>query len=130
MEEAIGLMQSDNLDDYMKWRESDTKAAGVKAGTYIEFRNTLSGTTADKDASGKTISGSKKKKVLAYINSLDLTAAQKDALYYDAGYTQSTIGDAPWHGGELQGLSLPTLGSQQQEPQGELQGLSLPKLGG
>lgn len=130
VEEAIGLMQSDNLDDYMKWRESDAKAAGVKAGTYIEFRNTLSGTTADKDASGKTISGSKKKKVLAYINSLDLTAAQKDALYYDAGYTQSTIGDAPWHGGELQGLSLPTLGSQQQEPQGELQGLSLPKLGG
>ena len=134
VEEAIGLMQSDNLDDYMKWRESDAKAAGVKAGTYIEFRNTLSGTTADKDASGKTISGSKKKKVLAYINSLDLTGAQKDALYYDAGYTQSTIGDAPWHGGELQGLSLPSLPSLPsaggQQAQGELQGLSLPSLNG
>lgn len=33
------------------------------------------------------------------INSLDLTYAQKDALYYAEGWAQSTIGQAPWHNG-------------------------------
>ena len=132
VEDAIGLMQNDQLDTYAKWRESDAKAAGVKADVYIDYRETLSATTADKDASGKTISGSKKKKILSYIDGLNLTAAQKDALYYDAGYTESTIQDAPWHGGEPQGLSLPSLGSSNNTSQttGELQGLSLPSLGG
>lgn len=51
----------------------------------------------DKDGDGKTDSGSKKAKVLAYIDSLSLTPAQKDALYYQQGYAESKIGDAPWH---------------------------------
>ena len=33
------------------------------------------------------------------INSLDLTSAQKDAIYYAEGWAQSTIGQAPWRGG-------------------------------
>ena len=51
----------------------------------------------DLDGDGKTDSGSKKKNVLALINGMPLSAAQKDALYYQQGYAESTIGDAPWH---------------------------------
>ena len=52
---------------------------------------------ADVDASGKAISGSKKMKVLRYINGMNLTYAQKDSLYYAFGWSQSAIGEAPWH---------------------------------
>lgn len=52
---------------------------------------------ADTDANGKAISGSKKEKVLQYINGLNLSYAQKDSLYYAFGWTQSKINEAPWH---------------------------------
>ena len=52
---------------------------------------------SDVDASGKAISGSKKAKVLRYINGLNLSYAQKDSLYYAFGWSQSTINEAPWH---------------------------------
>lgn len=42
---------------------------------------------------------SKKAEKLQAIDSLDLTNAQKDALYYAEGWAQSTIGQAPWRGG-------------------------------
>ncbi len=41
---------------------------------------------ADKDRNGKSISGSAKEKVIAYIDGMDLTRAQKQALY-DLWYT-------------------------------------------
>ena len=52
---------------------------------------------ADKDKHGKVIPDSKKQKVLAYVDSLELSRRQKDALYYALGYAKSTIKDAPWH---------------------------------
>lgn len=99
VDEALELMQAGKLDTYMRWSESDAKAAGVDADAYMDYRGVLNNTAADKDASGKTISGSKKQKVLDYIDGLKLTDEQKDALYYDAGYTESGISDAPWHSG-------------------------------
>ena len=42
---------------------------------------------------------SKKAEKLQAIDSLDLTNAQKDALYYAEGWAQSTIVQAPWRGG-------------------------------
>lgn len=137
VEDAVHMMQNGELDTYTKWRSSDAKAAGISATVYIDFRETLNVTQADKDATGKTISGSKKEKVMRYINSLPLTGGQKDALYYDAGYTESTIDDAPWHSGQVQGLSLPSLGGEDETSGGlpdsggreELPGLSLPRLG-
>ena len=41
----------------------------------------------------------KKAEKLNAINALDLTSAQKDALYYAEGWAQSTIGQAPWRSG-------------------------------
>jgi len=97
VDEAIRFMREDHLDEYMKWRGSDAKKAGVDAEDYIEFKEVCSTLTADKDANGESISGSKRDKVIAYIDQLDLTSKQKDALYYEAGYAESKIGDTPWH---------------------------------
>lgn len=50
---------------------------------------------SEKDDRGEIIV-SKKEKVLEYVDSLDLSRKQKDALYYALGYAKSTIKDAPW----------------------------------
>lgn len=127
--DAVRMLQDGTLDTYMKWRESDIRAAGVDAETYIAYKAEVSEITADKDANGKSISGSKKEKVLAYIDGLKLTNAQKDALYYEQGYAESGIDDTPWNARGPQGLSLPSLGTAQSDEK-ELQGLSLPSLAG
>lgn len=71
---------------------------GVAPEQFITFREGISGLSADKDLAGKSISGSKKRKVLNYIDSMDLNNDQKTALYYAAGYAASTLDDAPWYG--------------------------------
>lgn len=86
------LLIAENPD----WAD-DAKEAGVTQNVFVEYKVLTSGLTGDKDAEGNTISGSKKAKVLAAINSMDIDAATKDALYYAAGYKESTIRDAPWH---------------------------------
>jgi hypothetical protein len=52
---------------------------------------------SDNDGDGKTDSGSVKAEVLYVIDSLPITSAQKDALYYLNGWSASTIYEAPWH---------------------------------
>lgn len=69
---------------------------GIEAETFYDVWQYNSSVSADVDASGKAISGSKKAKVLAYVNSLALSARRKDSLYYALGYAESTIDEAPW----------------------------------
>lgn len=72
--------------------------AGIDRDMFLDFYREASRTSGeDLDGDGKTDSGSKKKKVLALIDGMALSATQKDALYYQQGYAESTIGDAPWH---------------------------------
>jgi hypothetical protein len=72
--------------------------AGIDRDMFLDFYREASRTSGeDLDRDGKTDSGSKKKKVLALIDGMALSATQKDALYYQQGYAESTIGDAPWH---------------------------------
>lgn len=72
--------------------------AGIDRDTFLDFYREASRTSGeDLDGDGKTDSGSKKKNVLRLIDSMPLSASQKDALYYQQGYAESTIGDAPWH---------------------------------
>lgn len=54
---------------------------GISVKDYRTIRNGLSKIESDKDADGNTIAGSKKKKIVQYIDDLDLTAAQKVTLY-------------------------------------------------
>jgi hypothetical protein len=69
---------------------------GIDIDIYMDFKSKTSGLASEKDANGKTTI-SKKSKVLRVINSLPLSPAQKDALYYASGYKESTIDEAPWH---------------------------------
>ena len=78
---------------------ADAKAAGVSDWQYAAFKANTGTIKSDKDEDGKTITGSKKGKVMDYINKLDISNEAKDALYYAAGYTESKIGEAPWRGG-------------------------------
>lgn len=85
----------------MGYRDGESWAAkadnaGIDPAAYIQYMLITDGLTSDKDANGKTISGSKKEKVLAKINAMNITKAQKDALYRMEGYSENTISDAPW----------------------------------
>ena len=81
------------IESYAEYSE----AYGVPAETFYDAWKINSNTNADVDASGEAISGSKKAKVMVYINTLNLTSAQKDSLYYAFGWAESRIDEAPWH---------------------------------
>ena len=63
------------------------KPNGIDRGDFVSFCRQASQTHGD----------GKKVKILALIDGMALSATQKDALYYQQGYAESTIGDAPWH---------------------------------
>ena len=67
------------FDEEDKYKDYKTiKAAGVDIDTWLDYDS--QGFEADKDKNGKSISGSKKKKVISYVNSLDLSIPQKAML--------------------------------------------------
>lgn len=86
-----------NADVYDKARTAYAK--GVSYETYYDYYFATKEMHADKDENGKSISGSKKAKVVEYINSLDIPAGQKDALYIAAGYTEKSARYQKWNGG-------------------------------
>lgn len=71
--------------------------SGMSAKTFYDVWKYESSVSADVDANGETISGSKKRKVLDYVNRQNLTVSQKDGLYYAFGWAESKINEAPWH---------------------------------
>lgn len=86
-----------NADVYDKARAAYAK--GVSYDTYYDYYFATKEMHADKDENGKSISGSKKAKVIKYINSLDIPPEQKDALYVAAGYTAKSARNQKWNGG-------------------------------
>lgn len=86
-----------NADVYDKARTAYAK--GVSYETYYDYYFATKEMHADKDENGKSISGSKKAKVVEYINSLDIPPEQKDALYVAAGYTEKSARYQKWNGG-------------------------------
>lgn len=71
--------------------------SGLSPEDYILFRAATVDIEGDKDENGKTIPGSKKKKVLNVIDQMNVSDEVKDKYYYAAGYDEDTISDAPWH---------------------------------
>lgn len=61
---------------------------GIGLDQYFAFQNDI------KDVSGKD----KKKTIMNMINSMQISNSQKTALYYAAGYAESTLDEAPWYG--------------------------------
>lgn len=86
-----------NADVYDKARAAYAK--GVSYDTYYDYYFATKEMHADKDKNGKSISGSKKAKVVEFINSLDIPPEQKDALYVAAGYTAKSARNQKWNGG-------------------------------
>lgn len=74
------------------------------------------------------MSGSKKAKVLAAIDAMDITNSQKTALYYAAGYKESTLDDAPWISGRSAGRSQEEAVKLLQGANSQPQDLTMPRL--
>ena len=76
------------IRNYNEWCEP----VGISKSVYMAFWEFDNSTENDVDeATGKKIPYSAVKKIMAYINSLNLTKAQKDALAKSAGWEDSTI---------------------------------------
>lgn len=73
-------------------------SSGITAEQFYQYKVASSGMT-------------KKAEKMQAINSLNLTSAQKDAIYYAEGWAQSTIGQAPWRGGYSGGYTASGSGS-------------------
>lgn len=76
---------------------TEARSGGIGAKIWMQYWKKKAELSADKDANGKSISGSKKAKILALINSLQLTTEQKDLLYRAEGYAERDLYRAPWH---------------------------------
>ena len=61
--------------------------SGIEIDVYMDYRNQV------KDITGE----GKKVRRMAVIDSLPITNAQKDALYFAEGWSKSTLYEAPWH---------------------------------
>jgi hypothetical protein len=78
-----------NIPGEDSWFDAYYKYAAdvnIPVDTYMTYRNDVRGITGD----------GKKERRMAVIDSLPLTSAQKDALYYSEGWAASTIWEAPW----------------------------------
>ena len=82
-------------DDYQRYQK--VASSGITPETWMQYYEQANTMKADVDSNGEAIKGSKKKKVLVLIDSLPITDAQKDALYYYNNWAESTIKEAPWH---------------------------------
>ena len=77
-----GIMTESAFAKYSAARE-----AGIYTYEYCNFLDTIDGYSGD----------GRQERVWAYIDSLPLTSAQKDALHLAAGYRDTTLYKTPWH---------------------------------
>jgi hypothetical protein len=92
IQKQIDEIAENSLESYDNMRTFDGYAI-VGGKFYNTHASELQNIEADKDASGKTISGSRKKKVIAYINNLDIPYEDKLILYkseYPSDQTYNT----------------------------------------
>ena len=75
--ETSVLTGFDNEDKYKAYKTA--KAAGIDIDSWLSYKKQEF--VADKDSSGKSISGSRKDKIFNYINSLSLSIPQKAILF-------------------------------------------------
>ena len=85
--EGIEGATVDAIQDYTEWCEP----VGIPKATYMAFRKFANSTKNDVDENGKTVNYSAVQKIMAYINNLNLTSAQKDALAKSKGWSDKTI---------------------------------------
>jgi hypothetical protein len=71
-------------------------SSGISRQTWYNAWKTMNGMESDKDANGKTVSGSLMNKRMEYIDSLNLTPQQKDLLFLTQ-YDEKNLRKTPWH---------------------------------
>lgn len=64
----------------------DIQDLGINQDEFMKYAQNIGNIKSEKDSNGKTISGSKKKNVANYINSLNLSSVEKAILFAKAGY--------------------------------------------
>lgn len=69
----------------------EIKNKGISEAKFDQFLSATRGITSIEGGA------TKKEQILAAINKMPLTVAQKDALYYLKGYAESKIVETPWH---------------------------------
>lgn len=97
---TLDLLAEQNMDSAQKAalyfkaypdEQEKFERAGIDFDSYLTYSRGMCTMTGDKDASGKTISGSKKAKVVNLINSLNIPADAKTRLYLENGYAAKSI---------------------------------------
>ena len=76
--------------------EEFCETAGIKAKDFYDAWTRFNATNSIRDDGGKTVT-SKREQVMAQIDAMNLTQAQKDSLYFAFGYAESKLWDTPWH---------------------------------
>ena len=72
--------------------------SGIKPEVYIEYKTLMSECEGvDKNGDGKADRNTKKAEMLEAIDSLPISDAQKDVLYFANGWAASKLWQAPWH---------------------------------
>ena len=101
-DEQKGLLYFAEIQDYTKDEKyyPKAKAEGVSDWQYASFKANTGVMVSDKDKNGKSITDSKRDKVLGYINGMDISSDAKDELYFAAGYGAKRLSEAPWHSGK------------------------------
>lgn len=82
----------------------DIQDLGINQDEFMKFAQNIGNIKGEKDANGKTISGSKKKAVANYINSLNLSSGEKAILFAKAGYPDNSYKQAIYN--YINGLNL------------------------
>lgn len=71
---------------------------GIGFCAMYDYSRQANALTADKDKNGESIANSKKEKVIALIDSMEISSDAKDYLYYEAAdYKDTRSSYAPWH---------------------------------
>ena len=88
---ALGAIYSGSTEEKFKAAQEE----GIPAKAYAEFWTRAKELHADKDEEGESIRGSRKEKVIELIDSLNLTAEQKDWLVQQE-YKSVNLWEMPW----------------------------------
>ena len=81
--EEIAYFYGKGLDEYAKEELNETLNAGIDLQEYVNFKAATSEMKADKNANGKSIPNSKKRKVVNYLNNANLTNEEWNYFYYE-----------------------------------------------
>lgn len=100
---TVWQFKNENPDSEIKDSETavlnyvEAKDYGITLTVFEDYYARRKECKGQKDSSGKTVSGSVKAQALLVIDSLPLSSSQKDVLYFQNGWAESTLSDAPWH---------------------------------